>query len=195
VEALFETVKLFVMRPSEAYARMAVEGDLMRPVLYAIILGWIGVFFAQVFNIATGGFQVEMMRRWGMPGSAVSPMVNIAIIVTAPLLVLIGLAIQTVVFHLTLMLVGGATRGFDATLRACCYAGTAQLAGIVPVCGGLIGLIWAIVLLVLGIAAAHRTTQGKAILAVILPAVLCCVCIVLISVIFGAALAGMLQHR
>jgi hypothetical protein len=191
VEALFETVKLFVTRPSEAYARMAVEGDLIRPVLYAIILGWVGVFFAQVFNIAMGGFQMGMMRRWGMNASAVSPMVNIAIIVAAPLLVIIGLAIQTVVFHLVLMLIGGATRGFDATLRACCYAGTAQLAGIVPVCGGLVGLVWAIVLLVIGIATAHRTTQGKAALAVILPGVLCCACGVVLAIVFGATLAGL----
>lgn len=42
-DALFETVKLFVTRPEEAFRRMAPSGSLGRPILYAVIVGWIGV--------------------------------------------------------------------------------------------------------------------------------------------------------
>ncbi len=195
VEALFETVKLFVVQPKAAYDRMQKAGDLARPVLYAVIIGWIGVFFGQLYSIALSGFQMDMMRNMGVPGgyggAGMSTAMNLGIIVLAPVLILIWLAIETVVFHLCLMLAGGANGGFDTTLRTCCYATTAQLAGIIPLCGGLAALVWAIVLLIIGLAIAHRTTQGKAAVAVFLPLVLCCVCAVVLGVMFGAGLAGL----
>lgn len=195
VEALFETVKLFVMEPSAAFRRMQRSGDLARPVIYAVILGWIGMFFGQIYSIALSGFQMDMMRDMGLEspygGAGMSTAMSLVFIVIAPIFVLIGLAIQTVVFHLCLMLVGGANGGFDTTLRTCCYASTVQLAAIIPLCGGLVALVWAIVLLIVGLAIAHQTTQGKAAVAIFLPLVLCCVCAVILGVMFGAGLAGL----
>jgi hypothetical protein len=91
------------------------------------------------------------------------------------------------------MIVGGANNGFEATVRVVCYAQTAQLAGIVPFCGGLIAAIWAIVLYVIGLATAHRTTQGKAVLAVLLPVVLCCAFVA--ALVFMGVLAGVAASR
>jgi hypothetical protein len=114
--------------------------------------------------------------------------------VAAPIFVLLGVFIWSAIVHLFLLLVGGATAGFASTVRVVCYAGTVQVFQIVPFCGGLIGFVWGIVLYIIGIAAAHRTSQGKAALAVLLPLVLCCVCVAVLAVAFGTAIAAAVGH-
>ena len=68
-----------------------------------------------------------------------------------------------------------------------------ELAGIIPFCGGLISLVWAIILYVFGLSTAHRTTQGKAVLAVLLPVVLCCAFAA--ALLFMGVLAGVAASR
>ena len=112
------------------------------------------------------------------------------LIVIAPLFVVIGVFIAAAILHLMLMIVGGASSGFEATVRVVCYTYTAQLAGIIPFCGGIIATIWTVVLYVMGFSIAHRTTQGKALIAVLLPIIICCVMGVVLLIIAGG-IAGL----
>ena len=160
--------------------------------IYAIIVGWVGIAIAVVWNTLFQGMWIPFMG--GGEEAAVAAGFTaawaIGMIIIAPLFVIIGVFIGAAILHLMLMIVGGANSGFEATVRVVCYAQTAQLAGIIPFCGGLISLVWAIILYVIGLATAHRTTQGKAILAVLLPVVLCCafaVALMLMGVLAGVA--------
>jgi hypothetical protein len=110
------------------------------------------------------------------------------------LFVIIGVFLAAAILHLMLMIVGGATSGFEATVRVVCYTYTAQLAGILPLCGGIITLIWTVILYVAGFTVVHRTTQGKALVAVLLPVVLCCVVAVVFAVVAGG-LAALVSSR
>ena len=60
--------------------------------------------------------------------------------------------------------------------------------------GGLIGVVWGIVLQVIGLATLHKTSQGKAALAVLIPIVLCCVCVAAVIAIAGASLFAALSN-
>ncbi len=60
----------------------------------------------------------------------------------------------------------------------------------VPFCGSIIAMIWTAVLYVMGFSIAHRTTQGKALIAVLLPIILCCVMGVILMIIVGG-IAGL----
>lgn len=189
LEALFETGKLVLTSPQEAFRRMAISGDLGRPLMYAVIFGWIGIIAGQVYNIAFG----SAMYRWlpgfdNLGGDAPSTMINFGIMIAAPILVLIGVFISAAIVHLFLLIVGGANSGFPATVRVMCYASTVQVLQVLPLCGGILGGLWGVYLEIIGIATAHRTSQGKAALAVLLPAVLCCVCLAIVMVAFGAAI-------
>ena len=117
---------------------------------------------------------------------------GLLMVVLAPLFVIIGVFIAAAILHLMLLMLGGADNGFEATVRVVCYVQTAQLAGIVPFCGGIIALVWTVILYVIGFSTAHRTSQGKALVAVLLPVVLCCVLSVIVTLMVGglAALAG-----
>ena len=85
------------------------------------------------------------------------------------------IGIGSAVLHLCLTLVGGAKRDFETTFRVLCFsAGSAYPLMIVPICGGLISGIWCLVCECIGLAKAHDTTTGKALLAVLLPVIVCC---------------------
>ena len=200
LEGLYETAKLVLTAPSQAFARMSLTGTLGKPILYAIIFGWIGVVARQIYSIAFRSVINNFMGSFHMPGPMgmrgfqVPILVSVAAMIFAPVLVLIGVFIWSAIVHLFLMLVGGAKTGFASTVRVVCYAGAVQILQVVPFCGGLIALVWGLVLYIIGLAVAHRTTQGKAALAVLLPVVLCCVCVAALAAAFGAAIAAAVGH-
>lgn len=198
LEGMFETVKLFVTKPTEAFGRMRRAGDLGRPILYAVILGWIAIIVSQLYSLALRGMSWQAwpgMNRFehGFPIA-----VTAILVIFAPLFIVLGLFIWSGIVHLMLMIIGGAQEGFDATFRVMSYATTAQLAQVVPVCGGIAASIWALVLEIIGIAEAHKISQGKAAVAVLLPLALCCVCIAVVVAISGgaviAAITGAASH-
>ena len=189
-DALFETVKLFATSPGEAYRRMPVTGGIGRPLFYAIAVGWVSIAVAVFWNVLLQGMWLPFMESVedlaGM-GALYGLTIGwgLMMVVLAPLFVIIGVFIAAAILHLMLLIVGGASNGFEATVRVVCYTQTAQLAGIIPFCGGIIALIWTVVLYVMGFSVAHRTTQGKALVAVLLPVVLCCVMGVVIALVAG----------
>lgn len=196
-DGLFETVKLLAFAPGEAFRRMPVSGGIGRPLFYAIVLGWVSIAAAVFWNVLLQGVSLPFMQSMedvaGM-GAMYGFTIGWALlmVVLAPLFVIIGVFIAAAILHLMLLMLGGADNGFEATVRVVCYVQTAQLAGIIPFCGGIIALVWTVVLYVLGFSTAHRTSQGKALVAVLLPVVLCCVFTVFVAVLAGgmAALLG-----
>jgi len=194
-ERFVETVKLLATRPGEAFAGMPTTGGIGSPLLYAIVVGWIGIAIAVVWNTLFQGMWIPFMGSGEEAAIAAgfTAAWAVGLVVLAPIFVIIGVFIGAAVLHLMLMIVGGANNGFEATVRVVCYAQTAQLAGIIPFCGGLISMVWAIILYVFGLAAAHSTTQGKAALAVLLPVVLCCA--FMAALLFMGVLAGVAASR
>jgi len=202
--ALFETVKLFVTSPTEAYARAKERGDYLSPLLFAVIIGWVMGIIGQLWNLLFQGAWLSMipadfrdqMGAMGMGASSAAGFV-LGLILT-PVIIVVVVFIWSGIVHLFLMMLGGhkqSASGFEGTFRAIAYAQTASLAQIIPVFGGLIALVWGIVLEVIGLVRMHRTSTGKAAGAVLLPIVLCCVCIglgaVLIGILGASALSGM----
>ena len=53
-------------------------------------------------------------------------------------------------------------------------SGSTQPLLIIPFCGGLISGVWGLIVEVIGLARAHEIDTGKAVLAVILPLIVCC---------------------
>jgi hypothetical protein len=187
--AFFHTVSLLITRPSEAFTRMRPEGGLSGPLLF----GLIGGCASYVVSIA---FQALLEAVPGYPGNngvlhlfGISPWIAALIFaVLSPVTVLLGLFIGSGVIHLCLMLLGGAKRSFETTLRVVCFTGgSANLFSMIPICGWVIALVYGVVLECIGLSKAHETTTGKALLAVLLPFFLCCCALgVLFAALFGS---------
>lgn len=198
VDALIDTVKLLVTAPKDAFSRLRPDGDLVWPLVFGLILSWIGQVFSQVWNLIFGGVMQSMMGGLGdLEGmaafGATSALQVVITLVIWPVVFAVIVFIIAGIYHLCLMLVGAVADsplGFEGTLKVVAYTQVASLAAIVPLVGGLIVLAVGVVLTVIGFTEVHRTTQGKAILAVLIPIALCCICGVIIAVMFGAAIGA-----
>jgi hypothetical protein len=92
------------------------------------------------------------------------------------------------------MIVGGANQPFETTFRVLAFAqGSTGVLQMIPICGGLIAGVWALVVQCIGLARAHETDTGRAVLAVFLPLIVCCGACVLLGVMFG--MFGVLGHH
>lgn len=199
--ALVETTKRLVKAPGEAFAEVREKGDYLAPVLYALIFGTFGAVLYQIwqllFGAAMSGPLVDTlppeMRAPFAEAFAPSVAGLVVGLVFAPIGAVIGLFIGAGIYHLFLLLVGGtrnSTAGFEGTVRAVAYASTSNLAQLIPVIGILVAVVWSLVLNVIGLARIHNTTTGRALAAVLLPILVCCLCGLL--VVFAAGGIGAL---
>src|SRR5262245_59386110 len=114
--AFIETLVMVLTKPSEAFTVMKREGGLGEPLIYALIGGCLGGIVSLLFSLGlqSAGFFADRHDTFaamaGMGGSA-------AFIILVPLFVVIGLFIFSAIFHLCLMIVGGANQSFETTFR------------------------------------------------------------------------------
>jgi hypothetical protein len=184
--AFVETLVMVLTKPGEAFSVMKREGGLGEPLIYALIGGCLGGIVSVLFSLGlqSVGFFANRHDTFGaMAGMGAG---SAAFIVLVPLLVVIGLFIGSAVVHLCLMIVGGANQPFETTFRVIAFSqGSAGPLQMIPVCGGLISGVWALVCNCIGLARAHDTDTGRAVLAVFLPVIVCCGGIMLIAFTFG----------
>jgi hypothetical protein len=190
VQRWIDTAKTILLDPKNGFSNVRREGGLGAPITYYLVGFVISLLASFVWNLI--GFGGMGMGRMG-PGGAAGGMVGALLgLVFGFVVVIIGVFIITGIVHLTLSLLGGARYGFETTLRTLTYAfGSSAPIGIVPFCGGLIGLVWGMVCAIMGLADMQETTPVKSAIAILTPFVLCCVLIGIMVTIFGFALAGL----
>jgi hypothetical protein len=199
VSSFFDTLGLLVSRPAEAWARMRESGDTTSPLLFGVVVCWLSMA-VQGILVRTIGMPMLprfLERRFGPMRGFGGATLAVRLIV-APFLIALALFLGAAILHLCCMLVGAlqnSRSGFEGSLRAVCYSEASSLASIIPVVGGLIAVVWWIVLAVQGIERLHRTTSGKAVAAVLIPVVVCCGGLALVLVLVGAALLSRFGHR
>jgi hypothetical protein len=189
--AFIETLVLVLTKPSEAFTAMRREGGLGEPLIYALIGGCIGGLVSILFSLGlqSAGLFTDHDTFSAMAGTGIG---SAASIVLLPLLVLIVLFIGSAIIHLCLMIVGGANQSFETTFRVLAFTqGSTGPLQMIPICGGLIAFVWWLVCNCIGLARAHDTDTGRAVLAVLLPVIVCCGGIFLLFMFGGLAL---LQH-
>jgi hypothetical protein len=140
---------------------------------------------------------MEMKERFGsaLATNAGALLIQVGI---APILVVIWLFVGSAIYHVSFMIVGAtkdSTSGFEGTFRTVAYASVSNLANIIPFVGGLAALVWGLILMVMGTVRMHRTTQGKAIAGVLIPLLLCCVCIAVAVALVIGGLAAAFANR
>jgi hypothetical protein len=203
--SIFPTAMRFIASPIDAFTKMSLTVDLVRPIAYFVAFVLLSVPVGQLWRYlfwsrATSGLDLippDVMSQapWlqvllGRP----TVLVVLCLMIVAPLLNLITLFIWSGIVHVFLMMVGGGQNGFATTLRVTCYSQTAGIAVLIPVAGGLIQPLWFLIMQIIGLSQAHRVGGGKAAFAVIVPLVVCCGCVVGIGVMSGLALGSLLRH-
>ena len=179
IPAFIEQWKTSVFEPDKFWRSLPAEGSTVQPLLFAWLVGLLQAAPAalvQVINFQ----QIKASLAIALPHppawlADLSPWV-FAAIVTVPVVVLFPLTfyLSAALVHLGCKLWGAGDKGFDATARVLGYAQGPLLVGWVPVLG-LVGVVYLIVLQVMGISRVHGTTAGKATLGILtVPILLTC---------------------
>ena len=191
-QPFLDTALLFIKDPAQAWRLTRETGDYVRPLLFGVIVGWVGLVFRALWGTIFGAGLTSMLpaqyaglTRMGGGGSLLVQ------VFLGPLFVACGLFIAAAIIHVSFMIVGALTSSksqFEGTFRLLCYASVANVANVVPLLGGLVAGVWAAYLVVVGAQQMHKTTQGKALLGILLPTIVCCVCIAVGAIFAGAAM-------
>jgi hypothetical protein len=197
--AFWETLRLVAMEPARFFRQVRVSQP-GAAVLFGAIGATIGNWGALLFGWATASTTTRLFVNWSRRmGDRIDtgPLVQmiqgftgaqlLAQAVATPLLSVLGIYLAAGVFHLLLLMVRGAPRGFEATLTVAAYASGLLMLRAVPLCGGLVAAVWFIVAAIQGLAEAQRAGSGKAAFAVLGPLVLACLCACLAGIAMGIA--------
>jgi hypothetical protein len=194
--AFIETLVMVLTKPGEAFTAMKREGGLGEPLIYALIGGCVGGVVSFLFSLGLQSIGFFADRHNTFAAIAGTGIGSIVFVVLIPLAIVIGLFIGSAIVHLCLMIVGGANQSFETTFRVLAFThGSTGLLQMVPICGGVIAGVWALVCNCIGLARAHETDTGRAVLAVFLPLIVCCGGGLLIAFMFGALGAWTASHH
>ncbi len=189
---LFRTLREALFHPTEFYKKMSVTGGLTDPLLYALIIGMVGLMFSYFWQIVLRSAMQDVFP--GMQAAAGQHFlqgIGLAIMAfLTPFFIILGLFVSSGLLHLCLMMVKGERRGFEATFRVVAYGYSANVFLVIPFCGGLLYGVWALVLYIIGLKEAHETSGGKAAFAVFLPVIICCGLITIAGLLFMGAVAA-----
>lgn len=185
LSALLDTLKGVLIEPGETFRYASRTAGLGPALLFGLILGlagsWISIFWQYFLGAAFGGGLGSSQLASELPPELADllnfggPMMLLIGLAMAPVLLLIGMFLWSAVVHLMLLLLGGASHGYEATFRTIAYcSGATALFQAVPFCGSWIGGIWSLVAQILCLKEMHNISGGKATAAVLLPLVLCC---------------------
>src|SRR5205814_7927911 len=192
--AFIETLQMVLTRPAEAFTVMKREGGFGEPLIYAVVGGSVGAIVSFLFSLlfhSLGMFTDQRNPLGAMAGMGIG---SIGFIILAPLAIVIVLFIVAGIVHLCLMIVGGANQSFETTFRVLAFTqGSTGVLQLIPVCGGVIAAVWGIVVNCIGLARAHETDTGRAVLAIFLPLIVCCGLAFVISFMVGG-LAALGHH-
>jgi len=193
--AFIETLQMVLTRPAEAFTVMKREGGFGEPLIYAVVGGSVGAIVSFLFSLLFHSFGMFTDHRNPLGTMAGMGIGSIGFIILAPLAIVICLFILAGVVHLCLMIVGGANQPFETTFRVLAFTqGSTGVLQVIPVCGGLIAAVWGIVVNCIGLARAHETDTGRAVLAIVLTLVVCCGLPSLVLLFMGVGLAGLGHH-
>ena len=193
VKAFIDPLTVVLTKPSEAFGMRKIEVGLIELLLYELYGGSVGWIISLLVRIGVQSMGFMADRQAALFGTGVG---IIGMIFLIPIMLICGAFVWSGLVHLCLMMVGGAKKPFEATFRVICFShGSTGPLAIIPVCGGFVAAIYNIVLQCMGLARAHETEMGKAVMAVLLPIIVCCGGAMLLAALGGfSALSFFSRH-
>jgi hypothetical protein len=176
-----DVVRRVVFQPTVFFAGLPRQGSLLNPLVFALVCIEISVILVGLLTfIDVPGGITWLFGARGNQGF----LVFLAGLVLAPIAGAVGVFLTALVTHLLVILVvGSGHSGFGATFRIVAYSSVTSLAGWIPFIGWIFSL-YRLYLATVGIREMHGTTTGRALLVVLLPAILI---LVLVVVLVGAS--------
>ncbi len=168
LQGMYNTFIAVLFSPEKFFRRMTFRAGLKEPFAFGLLFGSIGSmfeFFWQ-FLLASGKspFYVQRLLEH-FPLN----LLFFGLLILSPLIVTIMMFISGGIVHLCLLAVRGGKNGFEGTFRVIAFSQATNFLGIIPFLGGLIGSVWQLVVLIMGLREIHEISYLRVFLAVLLP--------------------------
>jgi hypothetical protein len=189
VQSFVVTVRRLVLEPVAFFRGMNRQGDFVNPLVFAIICWEISAII--------GGFLGVLGSLVGLGARGVGEAIVsfLASLILTPIFAVVALFIGAGIIHLLVVLIARPmSTGFETTFRVIAYSNVTSLITWVPILGALVGSIWSIVLLVLGVREGHATSTGKAAVIVLIPAAVVLFILLVLAAVIGAVIFGALSN-
>ena len=192
-----QTVQAVLTGPGAFFRTMRRDAGPGAPIVFGVIGSVLGGVAGSVYQLLLSTLVAGMQGPAAAREQALMGAFSTGcFVVVVPLVAVFGMFAGSAIYHVMLLLLGGARRSYETTLRVSAYAsGATSVLGLIPFCGALIGGIYAVVVAIIGLSRAHEISTGKAAAAVLLPVVLCCGLVLLLygaiaALVFGALWSG-----
>jgi hypothetical protein len=172
-------------QPTSFFRRMPRSGGYGAVLTYYLVLGVVAGI--ELFWRSVLGFSLSD-RLMNENSSRMNDIVRFLL---SPLILLGSLYLVTGVCHLLLLMLRGATHGFQTSSRVVAFSYGPAIANVIPILGGLIGFVWMTVLAIIGLREAHQTETWKTAVAVLVPLFL--LFGLLLFAVLAAAMMGVLR--
>ncbi len=181
VNSFVGVVRGVVFQPAAFFASLPRQGSFVGPLVFALICVEISAILVGLLTfIDVPGGVTSLFGARGNQGF----LAFVGGLVIAPLAAAVGVFLSALLTHLlVLLVVGSGHSGFGSTFRVVCYSSVTSLLGWIPFVGWIFSL-YRLYLATVGIREMHSTTTGRALLVVLLPAILI---LVLVLVLVGAS--------
>lgn len=157
---LLRTWRESLFEPASFFRGVTDRGGFARPLLYFLLVTVAGAAFSLFWDL------FPLLSPPGWAESEAYGLSSAVVFFLSPFFALASLVISTLVYHLGVVVLAPERRGMATTARVVCYAAGPAVLAAIPVLGGLVALAWGWILQVVGIREVHRTTTGRAVVAV-----------------------------
>ncbi|MBI4833094.1 MAG: YIP1 family protein [Candidatus Lindowbacteria bacterium] len=174
LNALFLTWKQTLFSPRRFFRGVPIGGNYRSPLLYGLFwtligsaggVGWkLLLFIYPTFIEFLGGELVQVSFQLSRTYIFVG-----VLFLLSPLFALALLLVACTIYHMFVSLFTRQHGGFEATVRVVCYSTGTNVFYFLPVAGVIIGGIWQLVLMTVGLKEVHRTSLSSAIITVLGP--------------------------
>jgi hypothetical protein len=181
INSFVDVVRRIVFQPAIFFAGLPRQGSFLNPLVFALVCIEISVILVGLLTFL--GVPGGINWLFGVRGNQ-GFLAFLGGLLIAPIAGAVGIFLTALVTHLLVVLVVGAGHsGFGATFRIVAYSSVTSLVGWIPFIGWLASL-YRLYLATVGIREMHATITGRALLVVLLPAILI---LVLVVVLVGAS--------
>jgi hypothetical protein len=175
VQSFTNTVRRVVLETVDFFRGIARQGDFLNPLIFALICYEVSVVLGGLLGLAGVRGEQGLGAFFGS-------------VLLAPIFAAIGLFIGAGILHLLVMLIVGSNNaGFEGTFRVISYSSVTLLVSWIPFIGWIASL-YGIYLAIVGVREVHDTTTGRAALAVLIPAIVVFLLVLILITLVGAAL-------
>jgi len=180
--ALIGTVTGVLFSPGATFSQMKREGGWGEPLGFAVVVGSVGVWVAQIWDMVANSMMAAMTGT-NLEQVAATNAAGIWVALFAPLLVCAATFFGAAITHLLLIMLGGAPQPYETTFRVICYTWSVSLLNVIPICGIFIAAIWRLVAQIIGLREAQEIRTGQAAAAVLIPFFVACFCLMFLFIV------------